>query len=57
MARENAMPSAIGIGDPGSRPEYSIHLSAGTEAIDALLSSSVPQVTTLSVKIMSGITE
>jgi hypothetical protein len=23
MARENAMTSAIGIGDPGSRPEYS----------------------------------
>jgi hypothetical protein len=34
MARENAM--TIAIGDPGSRPEYSIHLSAGTEAIDAL---------------------
>jgi hypothetical protein len=30
------MTSAIGIGDPGSRPEYSIHVSARTEAIDAL---------------------
>jgi hypothetical protein len=36
MARENAMTSGIGIGDPGSRPEYSIHVSAKTEAIDAL---------------------
>jgi hypothetical protein len=56
MARENAMTSAIGIGDPVSRPKYSIHLSAGTEAIGAL-SSSVPEVRTLNVKIMSGVTE
>ena len=36
MARENAMTSAIGIGDPGSRHEYSTHLSAGTEAMSLL---------------------
>jgi len=30
------MTSAIGIGDPSSRPKYSIHISAETEAIDAL---------------------
>ena len=30
------MTSAIGIGDSGSQVEYSIHLLAETEAIDAL---------------------